>query len=283
MPEVWEDFVRISKETPNPLQVFQESWNRGVAVIYKLPMNLKADWSPGFFSRNYGHESSEIEDCLTKERQYGSIASFFDGFEAASLRIKDTSGKPLCLKLPDWPTNTDFKSKFPKHFQDFKSLIPFPMYTAQQGSRNLAARLPAELVPSDLGPKMYCAYASSDEGSLRAGTTPLHLDMADAVNVMVYASDPADSELAMDARPSAVWDIFPRSALVKLRRFVGTILKERGRKYDDPIHDQTFFMTASLRERLFKETGGAYIRSAIIGIASRLHVTTLAPKVLATV
>jgi len=46
---------------------------------------------------------------------------------------------------------------------------------------NLASRFSEDLVIPDIGPKMYCAYAS-DDGPSGHGTTKLHLDMSDAVS-----------------------------------------------------------------------------------------------------
>lgn len=60
-------------------------------------------------------------------------------------------------------------------------------YTQRGGRLNLASRLPECFVRPDLGPKMYTAY-----GSPTAGTTNLHLDISDAVNVMVYVGIPSD-------------------------------------------------------------------------------------------
>ena len=42
----------------------------------------------------------------------------------------------------------------------------------------------------DLGPKMYNAYGSS--GTPRSGSTNLHLDISDAVNLMIYVGIPLD-------------------------------------------------------------------------------------------
>lgn len=49
---------------------------------------------------------------------------------------------------------------------------------------NLVSRFPEDLVVPDLGPKMYNAYASEEQG-----TTKLHLDMTDAVRSIAYQTD----------------------------------------------------------------------------------------------
>lgn len=96
----------------------------------------------------------------------------------------------MLLKLKDWPPGDDFSELLPSRFQDLMSALPLPEYTQRNGKLNLASRLPDFLVRPDLGPKMYNAYGSSQFP--KEGTTNLHLDISDAVNVMVYVGIPAD-------------------------------------------------------------------------------------------
>ncbi|KAJ2748448.1 hypothetical protein H4S06_004950, partial [Coemansia sp. BCRC 34490] len=116
------------------------------------------------------------------------------------------------LKLKDWPPSDDFASVLPDHFARMMEALPFPAYTRRDGRLNMAARLPSDHVPPDLGPKMYCAYASSDDAG-GAGTTNLHCDAADAVNIMAYAaplpaSAPVDTSASASANASADADSF---------------------------------------------------------------------------
>ena len=62
--------------------------------------------------------------------------------------------------------------------------LPLPDYTRQDGRLNLAGRLPKCFASPDLGPKMYSGYGSAL--TFTKGTTNLHIDVSDAVNVMVY-------------------------------------------------------------------------------------------------
>lgn len=71
-------------------------------------------------------------------------------------------------------------------------VLPLGEYSQRQGRLNLASRLPDCFVRPDLGPKMYIAYGSALYPD--KGTTNLHLDISDAVNVMVYVSMPKDAE-----------------------------------------------------------------------------------------
>lgn len=69
--------------------------------------------------------------------------------------------------------------------------LPLKDYTQRDGKLNLAARLPTCFVRPDLGPKMYSAYGNAgnrDPGKQFLSTTNLHLDVSDAVNVMVFVA-----------------------------------------------------------------------------------------------
>ncbi|KAJ2582035.1 nuclear pore complex subunit, partial [Coemansia sp. RSA 1836] len=191
------------------------------------------------------------------------------------------------LKLKDWPPTDDFERRLPRHFRHFMKALPFPEYTQRAGKFNLANRLPAAFVPPDLGPKMYCAYGSSD-GEGGVGTTNLHCDMADAVNIMAYA--PAEflrernievpgiwtrsdgsphmsaASKSTTAAPAAaaVWDIYPPEALGNLREFIGQVhdipfgAECKGpvaAKYGDPIHNQETYLSLPLRQKFFDEYG----------------------------
>lgn len=77
-------------------------------------------------------------------------------------------------------------------------------YTHRDGKLNLAARLPECFVRPDLGPKIYSAYGNVGVRDRRRkqlmSTTNLHLDVSDAVNILVFVSilpkmsDEPDSE-----------------------------------------------------------------------------------------
>lgn len=75
--------------------------------------------------------------------------------------------------------------------------LPLKDYTQRDGKLNLASRLPTCFVRPDLGPKMYSAYGNAgnrDPGKQLLSTTNLHLDVSDAVNVMVYVAITRDGK-----------------------------------------------------------------------------------------
>lgn len=104
----------------------------------------------------------------------------------------------MILKLKDWPTAEDFAESMPARFQDLMSALPMPQYTQRNGELNLAGRLPEFFVKPDLGPKMYIAYGLAKYP--QSGTTNLHLDVSDAVNVMVFV---AHEEHLEEGKPTA--------------------------------------------------------------------------------
>jgi [histone H3]-dimethyl-L-lysine9 demethylase len=94
---------------------------------------------------------------------------------------------------------------------------------------------------------MYNAFATADtEGS--KGSTRLHMDMADAVNIMVYAEPCSDG-----AAGGARWDLFRAEDAPAIRKF----LRDRFNLADglDPIHSQQFYLDKQLRAELRAKTG----------------------------
>ena len=167
--------------------------------------------------------------------------------------------------MQDWPPSADFKTAFPELYEDFSNGTPVPNYVRRDGVLNVASHFPSNTIAPDLGmshrnrlqqrthaiviagPKMYNAMASFDgEGS--KGSTRLHLDMADAVNVMLYAANTPDGKPG-----SAAWDLFKAEDSPKLRKFLKR--KFKGQYQHDPIHSQQFYLDSNLRKELYEEFG----------------------------
>lgn len=80
------------------------------------------------------------------------------------------------------------------------------------------------------------------------GSTRLHMDMADALNVMTFAA------LTPDGKPgTAAWDLFRAEDSDKIRHFLKK--KFRGAFQHDPIHSQQFYLDADLRRELYEQYG----------------------------
>ena len=114
----------------------------------------------------------------------------------------------------------------------------------------------------------------------KEGTTNLHLDISDAVNVMVYVGIPTDDiydhkEAALEAidkvgccmltrqrvreqeeKPGAIWHIFDPHDADKIRDLLNKVATEKGEEIEphhDPIHDQSWYLDENLRVRLKEE------------------------------
>jgi lysine-specific demethylase 3 len=98
-----------------------------------------------------------------------------------------------------------------------------------------------------LGPKMYNAQVTFQDDN-HHGSTRLHLDLTDAVNIMIWASN------LVDGKPGyAIWHIFAAEALPLLRRFLieEGVFKGKGIS----VHSQAICMTPAVLQRLFDKYG----------------------------
>ncbi|KAJ8884458.1 hypothetical protein PR048_016315 [Dryococelus australis] len=213
---------------------------------------------------------------------YG-IFQVLDGFDHMGRRLKDDRSNPMVLKLKDWPTGEDFAEMLPARFSDLMKALPLAEYTHRTGRLNLASRLPECFVRPDLGPKMYNAYGMAQSQNTSKGTTNLHLDISDAVNVMVYVGITKDGNqdeyikeafqaieesccdiftkkrvLEENEVPGALWHIYSAQDADKIRDLLNQVSLERGVRLEahhDPIHDQSWYLDKKLRDRLYVEYG----------------------------
>ncbi|KAJ2649015.1 hypothetical protein IWW40_003426 [Coemansia sp. RSA 1250] len=246
---------------------FSRLWRRGMVVVVQglLQALDGVIWQPDWWINNFGFEMVNVLDCSSNGQLVGewplrdfyrlfngqdSYAHMFNAEmeESSNWTEHKAAVKSGILKLKDWPPAEDFQTRLPDHFANFMKALPFPEYTQRDGAFNLVNKLPAEFVPPDLGPKMYCAYGSNDkEGG--NGTTNLHCDMADAVNIMAYAANSAGADADADA--AAVWDIYPPEAIDALRRFIA----QTAANVEDAIHDQATYLTLPMRQAVYEQYG----------------------------
>ena len=266
---------------PNNLVMFQDQWSRGQPVLISdVTKNLNRDlWTPESFSADFGEKKHEVVNCINGNILTMPMKKFWDGFDTTK-RLKDDKGKPMLLKLKDWPPDENFATMMPDRFDDLMAALPLPDYTHRNGRLNLAGRLPSCFVRPDLGPKMYNAHGSALHPT--KGTTNLHMDISDAVNVMVYVGIPegvlteetkaafrAIDEAGCDIltrrrvrdkgeKAGALWHIYAPQDADKIRRLLKEVAAERGEQLEpdsDPIHDQNWYLDGPLRERLYKSYG----------------------------
>ncbi|KIJ32351.1 hypothetical protein M422DRAFT_184660 [Sphaerobolus stellatus SS14] len=220
---------------------FRAIWATGQPlVVSDLLDNFSIRWTPQYFVDNFGHNKCLILDCHTDENKSVLVENFFSQFGRYT-------GRNKCWKLKDWPPSSDFSQTFPELFDDFSAAVPVPNYTRRDGSHNIASHFPANTIAPDLGPKMYNAFASSELPGYK-GSTRLHMDMADAVNIMLHAENRPDCGEGV-----AAWDIYRAEDAPKIREFL--------RKHypddcvNDPIHSQNFYLDCGMRALLFQEFG----------------------------
>ncbi|XP_039299530.1 lysine-specific demethylase 3B isoform X2 [Nilaparvata lugens] len=267
-------------DNPGNHSIFQDQWKRGQPVmVSNVTKNMDMSlWHPNAFARDFGDDKCLLVNCLTgKIVPNQPMRKFWEGFDSLAKRLKDEKGQPMALKLKDWPPTEDFSKILPNRFNDLMKVLPLKEYTMRDGSLNLVSRLPDCFARPDLGPKMYTAYATAGQ---HKGTTNLHLDISDAVNVMIYVSIPEDAseEEYTDAMraideancdiltrrrvresgilPGALWHIYLARDADKIRDFLNKVALERGARlqpHDDPIHDQTWYIDSELQKRLYRE------------------------------
>ncbi|CAF1263352.1 unnamed protein product [Rotaria sordida] len=280
----------------NAKRFFRKVWKASCPVLVKrVHHNLsKTLWHPKSFKLHMidHHETPSLWDCETLkpiETNEEILIRFWEGFERLHVRLRDKEhgGRRRILKLKDWPTKKDFASVFPSRINDLMKNIPFSDYTRRSyvyngvtyrgGIYNIVERLPACLVKPDLGPKLYIAYSQlTSKEAKQAGTTNLHIDVSDAVNVLVYVGigghgdDGSDKEeeirqveaeildsnideaqlqrLRNGEKPGALWHLFRSDDVKKIRDYIGRT--QRKTTGSDSIHDQTTYLEREDLEKL---------------------------------
>ncbi|MEE6479972.1 hypothetical protein FKM82_012424 [Ascaphus truei] len=268
----------------NNWKIFRECWKQGQPVLVSgVQKKLKSElWKPEAFSREFGDQDVDLVNCRNCAIISDvKVRDFWDGFEVIEKRLRSDDGYPMVLKLKDWPPGEDFRDMMFSRFEDLMENLPLPEYTKRDGRLNLASRLPSYFVRPDLGPKMYNAYGLITAEDRRVGTTNLHLDVSDAVNVMVYVGIPVgedahDEEVLRtieegDAdevtkkrihegkeKSGALWHIYAAKDAEKIRELLRKVGDEQGQENPpdhDPIHDQSWYLDQALRKRLYDEYG----------------------------
>nr|QDF21461.1 lysine-specific demethylase 3A [Brachionus koreanus] len=263
--------------------IFEKEWHSKRPIVVKnlhKSLNEKL-WTPDSFSSEFGHLEINLVNCRNNRIvPKVLLKKFWSGFSNLEERPCDHKGRKMVLKLKDWPSSDDFKHFLPSRYEDLMKNLPVKKFTQRNGTYNLVSYLPDFFCLPDLGPKLYIAYSSAE--TPREGTTNLHVDISDAVNLMVYVSDldtnsePNDlSEKKMlkvlkdsnclqehidrylnNEKPGALWHIFKPNDADNIRTFLSLRDIKREKEIvngNDPIHDQTNYLNKKMIEDLKSE------------------------------
>ncbi|KAF9076650.1 hypothetical protein BDP27DRAFT_1313682 [Rhodocollybia butyracea] len=233
---------------------FQSMWREGIPMLVTdVGQRFRINWTPEYFMKTYGDRDCLIIECQSDANKRVTVGEFFAEF--GKYESRETEGgaadnmcsKGEIWKLKDWPPSADFQTTFPELYDDFSQAVPIPNYVRRDGSLNIASHFPRNAVAPDLGPKMYNAMASKENIGSK-GSTRLHMDMADALNVMTYAANCPDGSSGC-----AAWDLFRAEDSVKLRDYLKK--KFPGALPTDPIHGQQVYLDPLMRRELAEECG----------------------------
>jgi len=220
---------------------FRRVWSQGAPlVVTGLGEKFGVRWRPEHFREKHGSQTCSIVECQTDASKRVTLGEFFGYFGKYE-------GRTDTWKLKDWPSSADFKTALPDLFEEFQKGVPMPYYSRKDGVLNIASHFPSNTVMPDLGPRMYIALATTDEEGSK-GSTRLHMDMADGVNIMVHAEPRADGSPGV-----AAWDLFRTEDADRLRRFLKRRFGANGQH--DPILSQQYYLDAAMRKELFDDHG----------------------------
>ena len=271
-PRIRNDQIKFTSEE------FQRHWSRGVPVVV-THVQLQGAWDPQYFVAEHGKVDVTLVDCETEKTRRATVAEFFGSFGKPDGRTKIEKVKVRFSPLPrvslayragplrqDWPPSEFLANVLPQLCADFAKSLPCPAMACLDGALNYASHFPLNAVGPDLGrllfvhgkalrindisleagPKTYNALASVQD-NYHSGSTRLHKDLTDAVNVMLWAA-----EFAKDVPGCALWHIFPAAA----SHIINEFCRRRGfTGLGDLIHLQQVYLTPALLNLLFEETG----------------------------
>ena len=162
------------------VESFQSAWRKFSIVVVKGCHNhLTASlWTPESLKNDYKEKRFKVIDSCSKRTMIMTSEEFYSLFD-----LEDPQ-KPW--KVKDWPNSSEFEVVMRDRFCDFMNGLPLKGYTHSDGRLNLVHHLPVHLSRPDLGPKMFCALGQTRKN--RSATTRLHVDVGDAVNILMHAT-----------------------------------------------------------------------------------------------
>ncbi|KAA1479365.1 hypothetical protein DENSPDRAFT_757505, partial [Dentipellis sp. KUC8613] len=221
---------------------FRTYLHHGVPVVVEgIETQLQGSWGPEYFVHG-PHKAQEVNivNSISGMEKQMTVGELFSEF---GQNCEHFYG----WKLKDWPPQANFEAEFPDLYDAFRDAIPFPDFTHRNGIYNMAAHFPLNGIAPDLGPKMYNAF-STVFGGKHNGSTFAHLDMTDAVNLMVWSAPAHDGQVG-----GALWHIFRRED----SDIISSFLQDNGHapSRDETVLAHTVYLTADILHHLEKEHG----------------------------
>ncbi|KAM3913081.1 putative JmjC domain-containing histone demethylation protein 2C isoform 4-T4 [Leptodactylus fuscus] len=265
-------------------KLFRDCWKQGKTVVVsgnqkRMNPNL---WKSESISHDFGDHQGDLLNCKEGVVSSGNVKEFWDGFEDVAKRQKLKSGETILLKLKDQPSGEDFKNMMPARHEDFFRMLPVPEYCNPDGKFNLASHMPTFFVRPDLGPRLCSAYGVIATKDHDTGTTNLHIEVSDMVNILVYVGvvkgnvvaskagvvkkfEEEDMDECLKKRlkdttevPGSLWHIYETKDADKIREFLHKAAKEQCLEIlpdHDPIRDQNWYLNKKLRQSLLEDYG----------------------------
>ncbi|MEE6485401.1 hypothetical protein FKM82_014266 [Ascaphus truei] len=263
-------------------KLFRECWKQGKTVLVSgthKKMNTSL-WKSEAISQDFGDHQGDLLNCKEGVVSSGNVKEFWDGFEDVSKRPKLKNGETVLLKLKDQPSGEDFRNMMPARQEEFFKMLPVPEYCNPDGKFNLASHMPSFFVRPDLGPRMCSAHGVIATRDQETGTTNLHIEVSDLVNILVYVGvakgngvpsktgvlkkfeeEDLDDCLRKRLRessevPGALWHIYETRDADKIRAFLHKAAKEQCLEIlpdHDPIRDQNWYLSKKLRQSLLED------------------------------
>ncbi|KZV75102.1 hypothetical protein PENSPDRAFT_661909 [Peniophora sp. CONT] len=251
----------------------------GTPTVVSLEPTRFASFTPAWFREKYGGAPCALVETQTESASRGTVADFFSRFgsspspappvDSSGSRSQsadkenvgsnkenlDTEGGVRApVKLKDWPPpgGAGFRSAVPELWDALQRGLPLGSFCRRDGVLNLASHFPSSSSSKahgpELGPKLYTA-TKTYTGAGSRGSTRLHLDAADGVNLLLHA------ERAPDGSPGgAVWDLFRAEDADVVRRFLARRAGEKGAD-KDPLLAGAMYVDDEMRRALWTEHG----------------------------
>ncbi|KAG9021317.1 hypothetical protein FRB95_002408 [Tulasnella sp. JGI-2019a] len=154
------------------------------------------------------------------------------------------------MELKDFPPKSAYCSTDPTQYHDFLRALLAPLLSWPDRLHNIAAHFlhNKDVITPDIRPKLYTAYKSL-EAHGGNGSTRLHMDMASAMNIMMWSLTVGRAKEV----GTAVWDIYQPEHLNTIHSFLQS---QHGTANGiDPIYSEQYYLDSVAWKQLYQQHG----------------------------